>query len=105
MDFREKVYEIAKQIPKGKVATYGQIAKFAGRPRAARAVGYFMRTNPYAPVVPCHRVVGADGKLIGFSAGEGLKTKKEMLIKEGVCFVEERVDLTKSLWNIKNGQL
>ena len=61
MTFREKVYQITRQIPKGKVATYKQIAVLAGNPKAARAVGMCMRTNPDAPAVPCHRVVAADG--------------------------------------------
>ena len=68
--FRDKVYEITRKIPKGKVATYGQIAKLAGNSKAARAVGYFMKTNPDAPKTPCHRVVAADGKLTGYSAGQ-----------------------------------
>ncbi len=96
--FRDKVYKIAKSIPKGKVATYGQLARLAGKPKAARAVGGFMRTNPYAPVVPCHRVVAADGSLTGYSGDGGVKRKKEMLLAEGAEFKGERVDLEKSLW-------
>ena len=98
MTFREKVYTITKQIPKGKVATYGQIARLAGKPKAARAIGLFMRTNPFAPVVPCHRVVASDGKLTGYSAGKGIVTKKEMLVSEGVLFKKEKVDLLHSQW-------
>lgn len=100
MSFKEKVYEIARKIPSGKVATYGQIAKMAGQSKAARVVGYLMRTNPFAPEVPCHRVVGADGGMVGFSAGEGLKTKKQMLVSEGVVFKGNRVDLGKSIWGV-----
>lgn len=99
MTFRDRVYEISKGIQKGSVAAYGQIAILAGKPKGARAVGLFMRTNPYAPTVPCHRVVGADGKLTGFSSGKGLITKKEMLIEEGVKFVGDKVDLSSSQWN------
>ena len=98
MNFKEKVYEITNQIPKGKVATYGQIARLAGNTKAARAVGMCMRTNPNAPHTPCHRVVAADGKLTGYSAGNGIPTKKEMLIAEGVFFSGSKVDLTKSQW-------
>lgn len=94
--FRDKVYEITKQIPKGKVATYGQIAAMAGSPRAARAVGMFMKLNTDAPNTPCHRVVAADGKLTGYSAGAGLKTKREILEKEGVSFVGDRVNMKSS---------
>jgi O-6-methylguanine DNA methyltransferase len=99
MTFREEVYRVAKQIPKGKVVTYGQIARLAGKPKAARAVGMFMRTNSFAPAVPCHRVVGCDGRLVGFSAGKGIETKKEMLNSEGVYFKNDKADLEKSLWN------
>ena len=98
MTFREKVYEVTGQIPKGSVATYGQVARLAGNPKAARAVGGFMRTNPFAPVVPCHRVVDSDGNLTGYSGGKGLETKRSMLKAEGVHFLGERVDLKKSMW-------
>lgn len=96
--FKNKVYEITKNIPAGKVATYGQVAALAGSPKAARAVGNAMKTNPNAPVVPCHRVVASDGKLTGYSGEGGINQKKEMLIKEGVIFKGDKVDLKKSLW-------
>lgn len=76
--FTDKVYELTKQIPKGKVVTYGQLAKMAGSPRAARAVGMIMKTNPNAPQTPCHRVVASNGKLTGYSGGNGVSTKKEI---------------------------
>jgi len=98
MNFKDKVYKITKKIPKGKVATYGQIARLAGKPKASRAVGYYMRTNPYVPQVPCHRVVGVTGKLIGYSAKGGVVSKRKILISEGVCFKKERIDLSKSQW-------
>jgi len=98
MTFKEHVYELTQSIPKGKVATYGQLAAMAGSPRAARAIGMCMRTNPFAPVVPCHRVVASNGKLTGYSAGEGVSTKKEMLVTEGVIFIGDKVDLKKSQW-------
>ncbi len=97
--FTEKVYALTKQIPKGKVATYGQLAKMAGSPGAARAVGMIMKTNPNAPHTPCHRVVASDGKLTGYSGGNGVSTKKEMLIAEGVSFKGDSVDLSISKWN------
>ena len=99
MTFKEHVYEVTRTIPKGKVVTYGQLADMVGSPRAARAIGMCMRTNPFAPVVPCHRVVASDGKLVGYSAGEGVKTKKEMLLAEGVFFNGDKVDLKKSQWH------
>jgi O-6-methylguanine DNA methyltransferase len=98
-DFREKVYEITREIPKGKVATYGQIAKIVGKPKAARAIGAFMRMNPDAPHTPCHRVVSSVGVLTGYSGVGGVKQKREMLIKEGVNFNGEKVDLIKSQWS------
>ena len=94
MTFREHVYEIAANIPKGKVATYGQIAKLAGKPKAARAVGMYMKINPFAPRVPCHRVISSDGSLTGFSAPGGIAKKKKMLMREGVRFIGEKVDLS-----------
>ncbi len=96
--FREKVYGVAKRIPKGKVATYGQIARLAGNRRAARTVGHFMKTNPYAPKVPCHRVVASNGVLTGYSAPGGLKKKERMLRREGVRFRGKRADLKRSQW-------
>lgn len=99
MTFKEQVYEITKRIPKGKVATYGQIASLVGNVEAARAVGMCMRTNPNAPHTPCHRVVASDGSLTGYSAGKGVSTKKSMLLTEGVFFNGEKVDLKQSQWN------
>ncbi len=96
--FKKTVYAFCSQIPKGKVATYGQLAKMAGSPGAARAVGMCMRTNPNAPIVPCHRVVASDGSLHGYSGGDGLPTKKKMLLGEGVLFTGDRVDLSRSQW-------
>lgn len=96
--FKERVYELTRKIPKGKVATYGQLAKLAGKPKAARAVGVFMRNNPDAPHTPCHRVVAKDGNLTGYSLGRGIHTKMKMLKEEGVILKGKRVDLEKSLW-------
>ena len=98
MTFREKVYEITKQIPKGKVATYGQLARLAGNAKAARAVGAFMRVNPNAPHTPCHRVVARDGSLTGYSGIGGIIGKKKMLEVEGVLFMGNKVDLSRSGW-------
>lgn len=96
--FKNKVYKICSSIPKGKVATYGQLARLAGKPKAARAVGVFMKNNPDAPIVPCHRVVASDGRLTGYSGEGGIAQKKKMLQKEGVLFKGERVDLLNSKW-------
>ncbi len=99
-DFKQTVYNFTKKIPQGKVATYKQLAELAGNSNASRAVGIFMRENPDAPLVPCHRVVGFDGSLIGYSGKNGLKGKKEMLIKEGVQFNGNKVNLELSQWKV-----
>ena len=98
LSFKDKVYELTAQIPHGKVATYGQLAALAGSPGAARAVGMCMRTNPHPEIVPCYKVVASDGSLTGYSAGEGIVTKKEKLTHDGVFFHGDKVDLQKSLW-------
>ena len=95
--FKQKVYEIAATIPKGKVMTYSQLAALAGNPKAARAVGMLMAKNPDLRKVPCHRVVSAKGELTGYSNG-GIKIKKEMLAGEGVLFNGDAVVLSKSKW-------
>lgn len=96
--FKTKIYALAKQIPKGKVATYGQLAKMAGSPGASRAVGMCMSTNKTPETVPCHRVVASNGKLTGYAFG-GVKKKQEILEKEGIKFIGDKVDLTSSQWN------
>lgn len=98
MKFKEKVYELLRTVPKGKVVTYGQLAKMAGSSGAARAVGMCMRINPDAPNTPCHRVVAFDGSLHGYSGGDGIPTKKKMLLEEGVIFKGDNVDLSQSQW-------
>lgn len=98
--FRDKVYEITKLIPTGKVATYGQLAQLSGNSKAARAVGICMKNNPNAPIVPCHRVVASDGKLTGYSARGGISTKKQILLEEGVLFINNRVNLSLSQWHL-----
>ncbi len=80
MTFTEKIYLIAKKIPKGKVATYGRLARMAGSPRAARAVGMAMKCNPDKSKVPCHRVVASNGALTGYAFG-GVSKKKAILAK------------------------
>ncbi len=101
MSFREQVYKITKKIPKGKVATYGQLARLAGNAKASRAVGLFMKTNPDAPATPCHRVVALDGSLTGYSAAGGIPSKKKMLLSEGVLFNKNKVDLRQSQWKTR----
>lgn len=78
-DFDRRVYEAARTIPPGRVTTYGEIASRLGGATLARAVGRALARNPFAPVVPCHRVLGAGRRAGGFSAPGGLATKLELL--------------------------
>ena len=82
--FYQAVWKACAQIPRGQVRTYGWVARAIGKPRAARAVGQALAKNPFAPAVPCHRVVGADGRLTGFSAPGGVAAKRRLLQREGV---------------------
>jgi methylated-DNA-[protein]-cysteine S-methyltransferase len=93
MSFNEKVWAVCARVPKGRVTTYAAIARKLGT-EAYRAVGNAMNKNPYAPKVPCHRVVGSDGSLTGFAAG--LEKKKRLLKAEGVAFLKGKVDLKQS---------
>jgi methylated-DNA-protein-cysteine methyltransferase-like protein len=95
--FTEQVYQVVRQIPAGKVATYGQVAQLVGSPGAARAVGTAMKHNPDIPRTPCHRVVGSDGSMHGYAAG-GESVKVQMLRDEGVVFAGGKVDLAVSGW-------
>jgi len=81
--FNVRVYETTRAIPPGHTRTYGEIAHAIGDASAARAVGQALGRNPFAIVVPCHRVVGANDKLVGFSANGGIATKLRMLQIEG----------------------
>ena len=82
-EFYQKVWKACSEIPKGEVRTYGWIARRIGRPKAARAVGQALGRNPFAPAVPCHRVVGSNGAMTGYSGRGGISTKRRLLIKEG----------------------
>ena len=81
--FQLKVWNYLRKIPKGQVKTYKQVAIAINKPKAARAVGNACAKNPYAPKVPCHRVIRSDGTLGGFSAPGGRKAKKKLLKNEG----------------------
>ncbi len=84
--FHVRVFELARRIPPGVTMTYGAMAKALGVPGAARAVGQALGHNPFAPVVPCHRVLAAQGRPGGFSANGGLDTKLRMLLIEQASF-------------------
>ena len=96
--FNEKCYDILRKVPKGKVTTYGEIARALGT-KAYRAVGNAMNKNPYAPRVPCYRVVGSNGKMVGFA--DGVSKKIKMLKAEGVEVVEGKVDLDKYFFGLR----
>ncbi len=83
-EFEKKVYLAVSRIPKGEVRSYKWVAKAVGRPGSARAVGNALNRNPYAPTVPCHRVVKSDGSIGGYS--KGIKLKKRLLKREGVDY-------------------
>ena len=82
-EFQEKVWDALKEIPYGETRTYGEIAKAVGNPKGARAVGMANNRNPIAIIVPCHRVVGAGGKLVGYAGGMAQKEKLLYLEKTG----------------------
>lgn len=94
-NFTQKVYELVKQIPKGYVSTYGSVAKALGI-KAYRAVGNAMNKNPYAPKVPCHRVVKSNGEVGEFASGT--KKKIQMLRKEGVEIKKGKIDLNRFIY-------
>ena len=82
-EFHQRVYEVARTIPAGATFTYGEVARRVGDPGAARAVGQALGRNPFAVIVPCHRVTAAGGKTGGFSASGGAVTKLTLLAIEG----------------------
>ncbi|WP_027994999.1 methylated-DNA--[protein]-cysteine S-methyltransferase [Simplicispira psychrophila] len=82
-EFQRRVYDLTRRIPPGQTRTYGELATALGNKNSARAVGHALGLNPFAPVVPCHRVLGAAGKPCGFSAHGGVVTKMRMLATEG----------------------
>ena len=85
-EFQLKVWAYLRKIPRGSVKTYSQVAKAIGKPFAARAVANAIGKNPYAPKIPCHRVIRKDGSLGGYSGKGGIKTKKLLLKREGMTF-------------------
>jgi len=82
--FQIKVWKYLKTIKKGSVLTYSDVAKGINKPKAVRAVANAIGKNPYAPKIPCHRVIRSDGSLGGYSGKGGIKTKKKLLKSEGI---------------------
>ena len=83
-EFQLKVWTYLRKIPRGSVKSYSQVAKDIGKPLAVRAVANAVGKNPYAPKIPCHRVIKSDGSLGGYSGKGGVKTKRFLLKKEGI---------------------
>ena len=99
--FFNKVYEAVKRVPRGKVTTYGDVARLCGNPRMARQVGWALHTNPQPGIIPCHRVVFSNGSVCtGFAFG-GKEVQKAMLEDEGVeVSPDYKIDLKKYRWEI-----
>jgi len=98
--FDRRVYEVARAIPPGSTLTYGEIAKALGEePMRARDVGVALARNPYAPIVPCHRIVAANGRLGGYSAPGGAETKRRLLLIEGAEIVARRPPVQPGLFD------
>lgn len=99
MNTFELIYEVVRRIPKGKVATYGQIARLAGNLRWSRVVGYALHVNPKPGEIPCHRVVTREGNTSSSFAFGGEDMQKLLLSEEGVTFLDDgRVDIKKHQW-------
>jgi methylated-DNA-[protein]-cysteine S-methyltransferase len=96
--FYEKCYAVLRKVPKGKITTYKEIAR-ALNSKAYRAVGTAMNKNPYAPQVPCHRVINSNGNLGGFFSGINVKIK--LLKSEGIEIRNNKIDLNKYFYRLK----
>lgn len=94
----EHIYDVVKQIPYGKVATYGQVAALAGNRRWARVVGYALHVNPDPDSIPCYRVVNRLGEVSKAFAFGGANRQIELLKAEGVIFVNGKVDMKNCQW-------
>ena len=92
---KEKVYEYLLAIPKGKVVTYGQIAKYLGNPKLARVVGNILHNNPNEEKYPCYKVVNSKGQLSANFAFGGIEKQKEKLEADGITVSNYKVDLEK----------
>ena len=82
--FQLKVWKYLKKIPKGQTRTYSDVAKAINKPKSVRAVANAIGKNPYAPKIPCHRVIRSDGSLGGYSGKGGINTKRKLLKSEGI---------------------
>ena len=100
MNSYERIYAVVRSIPRGTVATYGQIARLAGNPRWARVVGYALHVNPDPEGIPCYRVVYRNGCTSSAFAFGGSDIQKALLEADGIPFLPDgRVDLAACQWN------
>lgn len=97
-EFSKKVLTLIKSIPKGKVATYGLIAKLAGKPRAARQVGWLLHSCTKSDKLPWQRVIKSSGRLAFPNLSKEYIIQESILVREGVCIINGKVDLKKYLW-------
>ena len=99
MNSYEQIYAVVRQIPRGKVASYGQVARLAGNPRWARVVGYALHVNPDPEGIPCYRVVTRDGRTSPAFAFGGSDMQRALLEADGVAFLADgRVDMERFCW-------
>lgn len=100
LTFAQRVYNLTARIPRGKVSTYKSIAQALKKPSATRAVGNALNKNPFAPQVPCHRVIRSNGEVGGFASGSAKKIL--MLQKEGIAIRNGKIDLSIFLYEFKS---
>ena len=97
MNLDKKIYKKLLEVPKGKITTYGELAKAVGLKNGQRAVGKIMSKNPYPVIIPCHRVVKSDGKVGGYAYGEEIKS--DMLTREGIVIKNGKIlDLENTIY-------
>ncbi len=97
MNLDKKIYKKLLEVPKGKITTYGELAKAVGLKNGQRAVGKIMNKNPYPVIIPCHRVVKSDGKVGGYAYGEEIKS--DMLTREGIVIKNGKIlDLENNIY-------
>ena len=96
----KKIYDVVRRIPKGNVATYGQIAMLAGNPRWARVVGYALHVNPDPKNIPCYRVVNRNGEVSKAFAFGGENMQISLLEAEGIVVNNGKVDLNRYIWKV-----
>lgn len=89
MNIDKKIYKKLLEVPKGKITTYGELAKAVGLKNGQRTVGKIMNKNPYPVIIPCHRVVKSDGKIGGYAYGEEIKS--DMLTREGIVIKNGKI--------------